>query len=297
MSAAAMRLGGSVPTISRRVSDLEAELNTQLFHRSTRGIELTDAGRILLGHANVMADVMEAVQIDVADQKGTAAGIVRLDVDEALLAWWIVPQLPSFLKSHPEIDLRTCAWTPPAPDGASVADIFTTLARPVQSDLITRRLGKVHYAVYGIPAHPAASGGLSRMAAIYSTRCVFPRPLAERIAETLPPSDPLRQFCERSPVSNSLASALAECRAGAALCALPTFIDSVDTDIQRICAIPEVRDDIWLSFPERARRLERCLTVLDWVRNLLNAETHPCFRQNPVQALRMEPAAPLRRQA
>lgn len=297
MSAAAIRLGGSVPTISRRVSDLEADLNTQLFHRSTRGIELTDAGRILLTHANVMTDVMEAVQIDVADQKGAASGIVRLDIDEALLAWWIVPRLPSFLQEHPGIDLRASAWAPPAHDSTSVADIFTTLMRPVQSDLITRRLGKVHYAVYGIPAHPASSGGLSRLAAIYSTRCVFPRPLADRIAETLPPSDLLRQFCERSPISNSLASALAECRAGASLCVLPTFIESVDTDIQRICPIPEIRDDIWLSFPERARRLERCLTVLDWLRDLLNPETHPCFRQNPVQALRMETAAPLRRQA
>ena len=297
MSAAAIRLGGSVPTISRRMSDLEADLNAQLFHRSTRGIELTEAGRILLRHANVIADVMEAVQVDVADQSGTESGIIRLDADEALLAWWIVPRIAGFLKANPGIDLRACAWAPPTPENAALADISVTLARPVQSDLITRRLGKVHYAIYATPSHSAASGGLSKLAAIYSARCLFPRPLVDLITDTLPPSDALRQFCERSPVSNSLAAALAECRTGAALCALPTFIEATHPDIQRICPIPEVRADIWISFPERTRRLDRGNVTLDWLRDLLDSEDHVCFRQNPVQALRMDSTSPLRRQA
>ena len=299
MSAAAIRLGGSVPTISRRMSDLEAELNTQLFHRSTRGIDLTEAGRILLRHADVIADVMEAVHLDVADQQGTDTGIVRLDADEALLAYWIVPRIAGFLKANAGIDLRTSAWTPPTPDNAGLADILLTLERPVQSDLITRRLGKVHYAIYGAPSHSAVSGGLSKLAAIYSARCLFPGPLADMIGATLPASDPLRQFCERSPAANSLAAALAECRAGAALCVLPTFIEATHTDIQRICPIPEVRADIWISFPERTRRLERCAVTLKWLHSLLDAEEHACFRQNPVQALRMDVTTPttLRRQA
>lgn len=297
MSAAALRLGGSVPTISRRMSDLESDLNTQLFHRSTRGIELTEAGRVLLRHANVMADVMDAVQVDVADQQGSDTGIVHLDADEALLAYWIVPHIAAFLKSSPGIDLRARGWAPPAPESAALADISLTLERPVQADLITRRLGKVHYAIYANPAHPAASGGLSKIAAIYSTRCVFPQRLVDHIVATLSPSDPLRQFCERSPATNSLAAALAECQSGAALCALPTFIEATHGDIQRICPIPEVRADIWISFPERTRRLARGAATLDWLRGLLDPEEHVCFRQNPVQALRMDTAAPLRRQA
>ena len=270
MSAAAARLCGSVPTVSRRMSDLEADLNTQLFHRSTRGIELTEAGHVLLRHANVMADVMEAVQVDVADQKGTATGIVRLDADEALLAWWIAPQ---------------------------ISDVFLTLERPVQSDLITRRLGKVHYAVYAVPTHPVSASRPTRLASIDSSRCVFPRQLADLISATLPAADSLRQFCERSPISNSLSAALAECRSGAALCALPTFVEAAHPDILRICPLPAVRADIWMSFPERARRQERCVTVLDWLRGLLDAEDHHCFRQNPAQALQAEPETRLCRQA
>ena len=297
MSAAALRLGGSVPTISRRMSDLETDLNTRLFHRSTRGIELTDAGRTLLRHADVMADVVEAVQIDVADKGSTETGLVRLEADEAVLAFWIVPRLAGFLKAHPDIDLRAFAWSPPAPDQANLADVNITLERPVQSDLITRRLGKIHYAIYASPLHPAAAGGLSPLASIYSTRCLFHRPHADLIAAALQPSDPLRQFCERSPVTNSLAAALAECRAGGSLCAMPTIVETTCTDVQRICLLPEVRADIWLSFPERTRRLARGTAVLDWVRAQFDADTHPCFRQSPVQAIRTDSGSQLRRQA
>ncbi|MEZ5998066.1 MAG: LysR family transcriptional regulator [Hyphomonas sp.] len=297
MSAAAARLGGSVPTISRRMADLEADLNTQLFHRSTRGIELTEAGRTLLRHADVMADVADTVLLDVANRESTDKGLVRLEADESLLAFWIVPRLALFLKAHPDIDLRASAWTPPAPEQASLADIFITLDRPVQPDLIARRLGKVHYGIYAAPSHPAAAGGLSKLAAIFSTRCLFHRPHAERIATTLQPSDALRQFCERSPVTNSLAAALAECRAGASLCAMPTLVEATCPDIQRICLLPEVRADIWLSFPERTRRLARGTAVLDWARDMLDPDAHACFRQNPVQATRAEAAPQLRRQA
>ncbi|MCA8902138.1 MAG: LysR family transcriptional regulator [Hyphomonas sp.] len=297
MSAAASRLGGSVPTISRRMADLEADLNTQLFHRSTRGIELTDAGRILLRHADVMADVVDAVQLDVADRGGSDTGLVRLDADEAVLALWIVPRLAGFLRANPDIDLRASAWTPPTPEAVSLADVSVTLDRPVQSDLITRRLGKVHYGIYAAPSHPAAAGGMSKLASIYSARCLFHRPHADLIAAAMLPSDMLRQFCERSPVTNSLAAALAECRAGASLCALPTIVESTCPDLQRICLLPEVRADIWLSFPERTRRLARGTVVLDWVRALFDAEEHSYFRHSPVHALRAEPSAQLRRPA
>ena len=45
LSAASRKLGMPVPTVSRKLSELEARLTTQLFHRSSRRLSLTDAGR------------------------------------------------------------------------------------------------------------------------------------------------------------------------------------------------------------------------------------------------------------
>jgi DNA-binding transcriptional LysR family regulator len=44
LSAASRKLGVPLPTVSRKISDLEAHLNTRLLIRSTRRLALTDAG-------------------------------------------------------------------------------------------------------------------------------------------------------------------------------------------------------------------------------------------------------------
>jgi len=52
LSAAAPRLGTPLPTLSRRIRDLERQLRVQLLERSARGTKLTDAGATLYEHAS-----------------------------------------------------------------------------------------------------------------------------------------------------------------------------------------------------------------------------------------------------
>src|ERR1700760_2225752 len=47
------------PSLSRQIRDLEDEVGTALFTRSTRGIELTPAGRVFLDHARVVLSQVE----------------------------------------------------------------------------------------------------------------------------------------------------------------------------------------------------------------------------------------------
>lgn len=65
-SRAAMELGSDQSTISRQMARLEAESQTRLFHRSGRGVELTEAGRTLLEYAGkvaaTLAEARRAVQ-------------------------------------------------------------------------------------------------------------------------------------------------------------------------------------------------------------------------------------------
>jgi LysR family hca operon transcriptional activator len=58
--AAERRLHTAQPSLSRQIRDLEIELGAELFTRSARGIELTDAGRALLDHARLVLAQVEA---------------------------------------------------------------------------------------------------------------------------------------------------------------------------------------------------------------------------------------------
>ena len=75
LSAAAARLDMALPTLSRRIRELEAELNVRLFERNARGVRLTDAGTRLYEHASrgieSLEDAARAVASDEALLKGT----------------------------------------------------------------------------------------------------------------------------------------------------------------------------------------------------------------------------------
>ena len=61
LSAASRKLGVPLPTVSRKISDLEAHLNTRLLTRSTRKLALTDAGAAYLAAAKrILDEVSEA---------------------------------------------------------------------------------------------------------------------------------------------------------------------------------------------------------------------------------------------
>ncbi|GAA4477107.1 LysR family transcriptional regulator [Enteractinococcus fodinae] len=75
---AADRLHMAQPPLSNQIKQLEAELGTVLLERTTRRVDLTEAGALLLERARqILADV-EATEIDVAEVGRGAAGVLRL---------------------------------------------------------------------------------------------------------------------------------------------------------------------------------------------------------------------------
>ena len=61
LSAASRKLGVPLPTVSRKISDLEAHLKTRLLTRSTRKLALTDSGAAYVAAARrILDEVSEA---------------------------------------------------------------------------------------------------------------------------------------------------------------------------------------------------------------------------------------------
>ena len=59
-SAAADALAFTQPAVSRQIATLEAEAGARLVERSVRGVRLTQAGELLVGHADVILDRLGA---------------------------------------------------------------------------------------------------------------------------------------------------------------------------------------------------------------------------------------------
>jgi DNA-binding transcriptional LysR family regulator len=103
LSAAATRLGIPLPTLSRRIRDLERQLKVQLLERSARGTKPTDAGTRLYEHASrgieALLDAEQAVRSDQARLKGR----LRLSLPQTFEPWWDL--LAAFQRRYPDIQV------------------------------------------------------------------------------------------------------------------------------------------------------------------------------------------------
>ena len=89
--------------ISRHIRELEEYLGTQLFTRTGRGVELTEAGRRFGGRLTPLFDQLADASLEAA-----AVGDVRslrVSVEPALASRWLIGRLGPFNDLHPDIEL------------------------------------------------------------------------------------------------------------------------------------------------------------------------------------------------
>lgn len=102
---AAARLHISPPTLSQQIRDLERHLRCRLFERTSRAVELTEAGAVLLVEARSVLGRVEALYSRLEPQPGENTQL-RLGVVDASGGELIAPLLAAFRVAHPEIRLE-----------------------------------------------------------------------------------------------------------------------------------------------------------------------------------------------
>jgi DNA-binding transcriptional LysR family regulator len=98
-------LGLPPSTVSARVQALESALGAKLFHRSTRRVQLTEAGRTFFEHARRGNEAFEEAVTAATRLAQSPRGVIRV-VAPALFARHLLPQvLPPFLAKYPDLSL------------------------------------------------------------------------------------------------------------------------------------------------------------------------------------------------
>jgi DNA-binding transcriptional LysR family regulator len=102
-SAAGHAIGLTQPAVSRQVSVLERQLGTQLVRRTQHGVHATEAGRLLVEHAEAVLARLALAEAQVADLAGLRAGHVRLGSFFTALVY-LSAELGALLEiRHPEL--------------------------------------------------------------------------------------------------------------------------------------------------------------------------------------------------
>jgi DNA-binding transcriptional LysR family regulator len=104
-SMAAHKLHLTQPAVSKRVAQLEEQLNAALFDRIGRTISMTEAGAALLPHARAVLLELQAAQQSVRDLAGEVQGTLRLATSHHIGLHRLPPVLSYFSKAYPAVRL------------------------------------------------------------------------------------------------------------------------------------------------------------------------------------------------
>lgn len=101
MTKAARALGVTQPTLSAMLKKLEAEVGADLLHRTGRGVELTEAGRVFLAHAEDAVRRADAGLEAVRQLMGLEAGSIRVGGGATATTYLLPPVVSAVRKKHP----------------------------------------------------------------------------------------------------------------------------------------------------------------------------------------------------
>jgi DNA-binding transcriptional LysR family regulator len=105
-SAAALELHLTQPAISKRISLLEAQLDTALFDRTGRRARLTQAGERLLLRARSIVQQVSVAEQEIRDLSATVSGSLHLATSHHIGLHHLPPVLRAFLDRYPQVRLN-----------------------------------------------------------------------------------------------------------------------------------------------------------------------------------------------
>jgi DNA-binding transcriptional LysR family regulator len=104
-SAAAEALSYTQPAISQQIAALERHAGATLVDRTSRGVRLTEAGRALVDHAEVVLARLAAAEAELEAMAGVRGGRVRLASFPTAGASVLPPAVALFTERHPDVEL------------------------------------------------------------------------------------------------------------------------------------------------------------------------------------------------
>ena len=147
-------LGLSQSAVSRQISALEQDLKVPLFHRHARGLILTEQGEVLYRTAHDVFAKLAAAQHAADGFEGQAdRRAAGSPPRSASVRSGSRPRIAEFLELYPQISVTMLLDDRELDLAMREADVAIRLRRPIQPDLIQRKLFTVHYHVYASPEY------------------------------------------------------------------------------------------------------------------------------------------------
>jgi DNA-binding transcriptional LysR family regulator len=151
LSAAAREMRIPVPTLSRKVADLEAQLKTKLLTRTTRQLILTDAGVAYAESARRILEQVDEAERQAAGEFTTPRGELVVTAPVLFGRLHVLPVVADFLAQFPEVNVRLMLGDRNVNLVDDQIDMAVRIGKLPDSGMIATRVGSMRRVVCGSP--------------------------------------------------------------------------------------------------------------------------------------------------
>jgi DNA-binding transcriptional LysR family regulator len=158
LSAASRKLGMPLPTVSRKVSELEAHLGTQLVVRTSRKLLLTDAGSAFVAAGRRVLEDLDQAERAAAGEYRTPRGDLLVTAPILFGQLHVTPIVLAFLAAFGAVNVRIVLADHVIDLVENQVDIGVRIGRLPDSGLVATRVGDLHWVICASPDYLATRG-------------------------------------------------------------------------------------------------------------------------------------------
>jgi len=172
LSAASRSLNVPLPTVSRRVSDLESFLGSQLVVRTSRKLLLTEAGTAYIASARRVLEELSEAERAASGEYRAPRGELLVTAPIAFGSLNVAPIVHDFLAAYPDVTVRLVLSDGVIDLTESHVDVAVRIGRLPDSALVARRVGEIRWVVCASPDYFERRGEPETPAALADHDCI-----------------------------------------------------------------------------------------------------------------------------
>ena len=172
-AAVARKRGLDPSIISRTIASLEGELGFRLFDRTTRRLNLTEAGSIYLERSQTLTAELEAAREEAGDALTRPSGLLRITASAAFGTHWLTPRLRTFMDAYPDITVEALLTDAVVDIAAERIDLAMRLAVRPDGELVATKLMDTRYHVVASPDYVGREGPLQQPGDLAARQCLL----------------------------------------------------------------------------------------------------------------------------
>jgi DNA-binding transcriptional LysR family regulator len=176
---AAETIGMPNSTLSRRIGVLEKAIGLRLLHRTTRRVELTEAGQLYFERCKRIVDEARLAHEQLGEILAQPSGVLRASLPVDFANIYLAPLIAEFAQRYPGISFELDLTSRRVDLVAEPFDVAIRMGESPDSTLITRQLARLPRYLYASPRYLELSGEPGRPADLAQHECLRLRAQAD----------------------------------------------------------------------------------------------------------------------